>query len=703
MSTKTIYKRIALVAVAALGAGVLSVAPANAAAANFASTPTLSASAATAIVGSTNTISASLASGTALDGLEADTLKGVISLTVPAESTVALTDRNGDANGTTSVFANTGKATVFTTSALSTATVTATSDVATPAVTLAANTAAKVGEITIIPDVPGTYTVTWTGRNAAGDANTTAVSYTLTVRSLAYTTGSVAAATPFDTGSGVAGPANTVTVTGHSTDASGVRALVTVEGAGATIASATAASGTSVIAADFKSVRIPAATSAPVVINTPQVGTVTVKLFNETGSASGLFSATADNTVTITVTVASVAGVYASTLAYMNTSTTTPNLASDITTTATAPSAAATASNVPVANILVSQVDAQATPTNVATEDTKAIVYEIAGAGALGTSNSQRLGSYIAVAAASANDNNVFIFPDGRSGVGTITVKVNGVLVSTKKVNFYGAVTTYTATVAKKHIANSGSSTADVVKVTAKDGNGVVVPSAVIYATAGTSTIGSIDSSATTDSTGVAVFAATGSSAKFGTFTVTFLNATTAAAATVTTTAVIGVSSVLAKTVTAKSDKATYAPGEKITWTLTFLDANGLGIPDNAAYGAGTLLKSDAANPVASASLASTPFLGTATLAVVAGVATAISYAPLASGPVSYTWTLAGTAGAADTANLVTALQATTVTASASVTSNTDIAALTTLVNSLIAKINALNKLVIKIQKKVRA
>ena len=90
-------------------------------------------------------------------------------------------------------------------------------------------------------------------------------------------------------------------------------------------------------------------------------------------------------------------------------------------------------------------------------------------------------------------------------------------------------------------------------------------------------------------------------------------------------------------------------------------------------------------------------------MAVVAGVATAISYAPLASGPVSYTWTLAGTAGAADTANLVTALQATTVTASASVTSNTDIAALTTLVNSLIAKINALNKLVIKIQKKVKA
>jgi trimeric autotransporter adhesin len=46
---------------------------------------------------------------------------------------------------------------------------------------------------------------------------------------------------------------------------------------------------------------------------------------------------------------------------------------------------------------------------------------------------------------------------------------------------------------------------------------------------------------------------------------------------------------------------------------------------------------------------------------------------------------------------------ATKLTASATVAQNADISALTTLVNSLIAKINALNKLVVKIQKKVRA
>jgi hypothetical protein len=675
MSTKTSFKRVALVAVTALGMGVLtSVAPANAAALTSATT----AQSRTILTGVSSTVASVVFAG--FVDSTADTV-AVSAPTGPTGGTITFANVGG-AVSVAGGLAGTNVITVGTAGTLTEA-----SD----SFGLAA-AAATAKTVTATVSRPGTYTFTLGGSSTI----------TLVARSLAYTTGDVAAATPFDTGSGIAGPANTVTVTAHSTQVADVRALVTVEGAGATIASATAGSGTSVIAANFLSARIPAATNAPVVINTPTAGTVTVKIFNETAALSGIYSPTAAETVTITVAAAAIAGVYAASTVYMNSSTTTPTSTSDATTAATAPTAAATASNTPVANILVSQVDAQATPANVATAATKAIVYEIAGAGALGTSNNQRLGSYIAVAAASANDNNVFIFPDGRSGVGTVTVKVNGVLVSTKKVNFYGSVASYTATVEKKHIANSGSPTADVLKVTAKDANGVVVPSATIFASAGTSTIGSVASSATTDATGVASFAATGLSAKFGTFTVTFLNAATAATATVTTTAVVGVSSVLAKTVTAKSDKATYAPGEKITWTMTFLDANGLGLPDGS-YAADALLKNLASNPVASASLASTPFLGTAAVVLVAGVATATGYAPLNSGPVSYTWTIAGTAGAADTTNLVSALQATTVTASATVGANTDISAITTLINSLIAKINALNKLVIKIQKKVRA
>ncbi|MEY3636677.1 MAG: hypothetical protein RL147_1106, partial [Actinomycetota bacterium] len=52
---------------------------------------------------------------------------------------------------------------------------------------------------------------------------------------------------------------------------------------------------------------------------------------------------------------------------------------------------------------------------------------------------------------------------------------------------------------------------------------------------------------------------------------------------------------------------------------------------------------------------------------------------------------------------LVTAAQGITLSATATVTDSASMQAITTLINSLIAKINALNKLVIKIQKKVRA
>jgi hypothetical protein len=72
-------------------------------------------------------------------------------------------------------------------------------------------------------------------------------------------------------------------------------------------------------------------------------------------------------------------------------------------------------------------------------------------------------------------------------------------------------------------------------------------------------------------------------------------------------------------------------------------------------------------------------------------------YAPLAAGPLTAEITLGATSAFA------AAIQGTTVKASATVSDSATMSALTTLINSLIAKINALNKLVIKIQKKVKA
>jgi len=698
---KTIsLKKVAVVAVASLGFGLLSVVPANAARANT----ELTVDALAVTTPSVTTTVGTLASSTFSFSASADSASGndvdiTVAVTKPSASSVSLTDVNGaDAASDGKIVTNGDKAATLTSTTIGNAD--GTDDlitiVAAGAITAATNTVA--GTVRIKPDAPGTYVVTLTGSTLGSPSTANAVTATFTVvaRSLAYTTGESAAATPFDTGTAIAGPANTVTVTAHSTQATGVRALVTVEGAGATIASG---SNTPVIAANFLSARVTAASSSALVINTPTAGTITVKLYNETGNATGIFSTTAANTVTITVAAAAVVGVYAASKVYMNTSTTTPDATSDATTAATAPSASSTASNTPVANIIVKQQDAQATATNVATADTKAIVYEIAGAGALGTASGQRLGSYIAVAAASANDNIVYIFPDGRSGTGTITVKVNGVLVSTKTVRFYGSATTYAATVVNKHVASSGAATTGAITVKVTDANAVAVPSATVYASVGTSDKATITASAVTNSSGVASFDVTGVSAKFGAVTVTFSNASTTAATTISTTASIGVSSVKAKTVTVAFDKATYKPGEKMTLTLTALDSNGLGIADRT-YVADDLLKNLASNPAMTGGIGTTPFLGTAGVDIVAGVATATAYAPLAGGPVSVSWTLRGTAGdTSDSTYLVAALQGGTVTASATVTSPTD--ALVTQIDALNAKIVALNALIAKIMKKL--
>ena len=83
------------------------------------------------------------------------------------------------------------------------------------------------------------------------------------------------------------------------------------------------------------------------------------------------------------------------------------------------------------------------------------------------------------------------------------------------------------------------------------------------------------------------------------------------------------------------------------------------------------------------------------TVSSLGGVSTIAFDAPGTSGA---TWTISGTTGTGPSVDKAKAL-----TATAAVTSGSDIAAITTLINSLITKINALSKLVTKINKKVPA
>ena len=706
---KTIsLKKVSAVAVASLGFGLLSVVPAHAGTTNL-GTVTVGAQSVTCFVADTCkalvAVNISNAGPASASGDDVLTLTTAITTQVTGATTVAKTTdvaEGGAATASTKVAlraSGAGASLVSTATTVLAQTIASNKLVLTPANSAAAGTH-NVGQLEFVPNTPGTYTFTITPSLTVGTGGTMVAGViTVKVLSLGAKTGDGGAVlTPFDKVNGVAGANNYVTLQANGMARTSGALGTQVEVTGGTVISASqgtvSTDKTKILIAGVTDAANPG-TASTILVATPTVGTITVKTYVET--AAGIYSATAADTVTISVAAAAQTG----TLSVANSTS-----IIDGTGTLTAGGFNATADE----TVLVSKTQSTPTATEVAIikvtlkdtltglmPDTTSVSATIAGPGtlAIGASPTDAAGRAVSSTTASGVVY-VTVYADGTEGAGTITISVGTTTVATETVTFYGTATKYVAVVKKQHIANSGSSTADVIEVTATDKAGNLVPSATIGASVGTSTIATVTSSATTASTGKALFAMTGLATKFGAVVVTFADSATAP--TVTTTATVGVSSVLAKTVTAASDKTTYTAGAPITWTLTFKDANGLGIPDGS-YAAGTLLANSAANPVASAALASTPFKGDLAVDVVAGVATAKGFAPLTAGPVSYIWTLGGTAGAADSANLVTALQATTVTASATVTDAS--AAIQTSIAALNAKIVALNALIAKIMKRL--
>jgi hypothetical protein len=697
MSTKTSFKRIALVAVSALGAGVLSVAPANAAN----STPTVGTASQYAAVGAaaTSTVGLTIVTGT---GTTIDSGSTVTISSKPAGSTVTLADRDGGfSSATTAAFATTGA-----TGDLA-ATVSSSGVVGGDSGTVA-DGAVVLGTMTIVPDVAGTYVITVLSHS------TTTATATIYAAGLAYSLGDGAAVTPATSGNGIAGPANTVTVNA-TTNASNTRALVTVSGAGATINSN---AGTALTAGATSTI-VAAGTNAAIIINTPNVGTVTVSQFYESGNGTGIYAATASKTATITVGAAAVNG----TLSVSNsTSILDGTIASD-----NEAWSSITADEKPVVTAAVSasleravvKVVLKDTLNNVM-PDATGISATIAGPGLLAIGTTQQtaaVGRAVSSSTLASGTGTAFVsvYSDGTPGVATITISQGTTVVATETVTFYGTAAKYTATTNIVAAANGTTST-DVVTVCAVDSANVAVPGSTIYAFSGDTTVATIASAdASGDATEATAIAASGTSmanhvaatavgcvgfsidalsqTTKPSVVLTFGNASTIATSTVTTTATVLVGSVAATTVALTADKATYAPGAAVVLTLTFKDSVGRPV----AYGPGT--------ETLAAALTSSQALGTAALFATAnpaklGAATQTVYAPLTAGPV----TLAGLTGAGSSSTyLVTAAQGVAVSATFTVSQNADISAITTLINSLIAKINALSKLVAKIQKKVKA
>jgi trimeric autotransporter adhesin len=727
MSTKTIYKRIALVAVATLGAGVLSVAPASA-------TVTLVSDLSVAVRGGGTNLNLIVEAGTTTAGDRtyaiytggASTV-AVADIVVQATGTsgAAVAQRTWIAPGTIAktaaaqtafaAFPGTNTAGTETTAALPAIGNGALSLTGTPAgittTTLAASEAGTVYTIF------GSLTATALGTPAASSARAVV---TVLSRTLEATLGDGGVPTTRGAVNGVAGPANTVTLRAMDSDNTAgtfnLRRLVTVSGAGARITTATAAP-VSVATDGLTAVLTPNNTDPSfnnLTILTPQVGTITASIFTETAEGSGIFGTTAASTVTITVNATASSG-------NVNTVTTTATLNAGATHGGTADDTKVTglrtASATPVGVVKVTLTAVTGSVTS-----TTAVTASITGSGSLVLNDDNDhtttpIGSGRSLSSTVATTGTTFhvlITPDGTSGVGTVTITA-GTFTTTKTVTFYGAVSTLTVKqnhriapstggtlgTAVANPAGTSIATTPAVVITARDANGVLVPNLTITALSSDTTVmqneitvnaddGTVGAGAGTYNASVSSVAKASGSTATLTFRVMSGTTVLAAAAPITYTLGGAVASVALSL-----NKASYTPGEAAIATLTLRDASG-----NAAFDAdhASILTAnlESSLPVVKA----LAFSATANAASsIGGVATVAFNAP---GTAAERWTVTGTTGTgpATAAEKGKALSAS---AAVAVPANAEIASLTTLVNSLIAKINALNKLVIKIQKKVRA
>jgi hypothetical protein len=313
----------------------------------------------------------------------------------------------------------------------------------------------------------------------------------------------------------------------------------------------------------------------------------------------------------------------------------------------------------------------------------------------------------VATTSTSAGKAYINLDADGTAGVATLTFTAGTAVLGTKTVTFYGSAAKYTATTNLNATAN-GTATTDAVTVCAVDAAGIAVPGATIYAFSGDATVASVETSDATETTAITAesgtiptsfvgktavgcvgFDVTGlSQVTKDSVVISFGDAATLALSTVTTTATVKVGSVQAASVALSTDKASYAPGEKMTVTLTWKDAYGRAI--GAGVGTGTL----AAALTSSASLTGDALFATANTSKL-GVTSITAYAPLQQGTV----TLTGLTGA-DTTYLATAIRGIALSASVKVV-DANQTSLLTQIDALNAKIVALNALIAKIMKKL--
>ena len=460
------------------------------------------------------------------------------------------------------------------------------------------------------------------------------------------------------TANGVAGPANTVTLQVLSNQTK--KTVVTVSGAGATIASSNGTSSgkvtiTSGATSAFVSNDTPTVQLYTIVINTPNVGTIVANTYLET--SSGIFSATADSSATITVNAAAKAGTFAPA-----DSTALLNAGTDTTTATDATIAVSKNVGTQAGNIRLVLKD------GVGSAYAGTDVYaQISGSGLIANGNTSGT-SRLAAITLTNGVGYVGISPDGTAGTGTITVYVGNSVFATKTVAFSGTASKFEITkgwgiyrVGSNGTNGSSTTSGIAVKVTDANGN-LVADGTTVYASSATTTVATISSTQTTVA-GIAYFAVTGVAAGSSAITFTDNGNATTAVASATTSVTVGNS--FASTLKLAFDKDTYAPGTEVKITLTALDASGNAISDTASVSASYVNLLDA-DITSSTQLGGISLAGSATPKFINGIATWTVYAPLYQG----TFTVKAKSGTAT--GLATAAKGIELSATANISGSSD-------------------------------
>jgi trimeric autotransporter adhesin len=686
MSTKTSFKRIALVAVSALGIGVLtSVSPAHAAAITT-SVPTVGAPSANANIGASATVTVGFTTGAATTVNAADTFTSTtVTISAPSGSGVTLADNNGSAAGTTAAF-GLGSATATLAAEVNSSTGAVTRNTAAGTVASLAAGVVVAGTVTIVPDVAGVYRVVVTTSNGA------TATHTLTVADLfGSTADGLTSGNQTNTAiNGVAGAFNNVTLTVRTVVGQRLIAVT-----GSTISAfTTGADSTGTIATDRTTMVVAdaaTAENATFTVATPTVGTITVRLFDT--AQGGIFRTTASGEVVITVNAAAQTGAVDTAL----TTATLSNTGANNTALASVNAAATTLTAPATSGLKQGQLAVAITTVAGSLAATTVKTATITGPGYLVTTNNSDTGGNSTgrslISVGTDNDYEVSIHGDGSTGTSTVTVTA-GAYTKTITVVFYGTARTLTATQVLNRASTAGAPLGDTasattaaatVRVVDATGNPVVgVTPTVVSATTSVIASGSCSASSSTGVSFCSVTSAANTAGK--TASVTFKTVVSG---------VDVVSNPLTFTLggalsrfTWAFGKTSYAPGERMTITITGVDSTGAPTFDGSKD-----IFATAITPSASTTYSSTADL--AGVDFVDGKGTITMFAPLSAGPFSVT--------AGIESGFQTAMGATSATVSTTVSDSASMSAITTLINSLIAKINALNKLVVKIQKKVRA